>query len=179
MGAWFPSRRLYLLHAWAPHELNLAHRDTSISMPFLEMLAAVYAVYTWREALQGQVLDLQSDCVAAVEAVVSGYSRMTPLHHLVPALLAITNASRILAYASHIPGVQNVEADALSRSASTDPGSERHSLASLFFPLLSVQEASVTRTRWEPLPSRIWPGGSESSLTTPSQRPHTELTPPA
>jgi len=166
MGAWFPTRRKYLLHAWTPWELQLAERETALSMPFLELLAAVSAVYTWRKELSGQALDmaldLRSDCVAVVEGIQKGYSKITPIHQLVRALLAVTNAAGIFVSASHIAGVKNKEADALSRSAHRDTAIEQHSLNASFFSLESVQMGSVTRTEWEGLPSAIWPEGNKT-----------------
>jgi len=166
MGAWFPTRRMYLLHAWTPQELQLAERDTALSMPFLELLAAVSAVYIWRKDLSGQAidvaLDLKSDCSAVVEGIQKGYSKTTSIHELVRALLAVTNAASMFISASHIAGVKNAEADALSRSAHQNSTTEQHSLNSLFFSLESVQNGHVTRTAWDGLPSAIWPEGNRT-----------------
>lgn len=77
MGAWlrtaspqhFPQ---YLLHAWTATELQLAQRNSRMSMPFLELLAAVLAVYLWRKELSKSAVDLQLDCKPVVDAINKG-----------------------------------------------------------------------------------------------------------
>lgn len=145
MGGWMrrsshPSSECpqYLLHAWTEKELHLAHRQLRLSMPYLELLSVILSVYNWREELADSAVDLQSDCKSVVDAINNGYSRIPQTHQLLLSLFLITNKYHIFLSCTHIAGVKNVEADALSRSAHHDTHRQSLSLSSLFFPLDSV-----------------------------------------
>jgi len=173
MGAWLrrphhPSYETpqYLLHAWTATELKDAHRKTTLSMPFLELLSVVIAVYTWRNELAGSPVDLQSDCKPVVDAINKGYSSIPLTHQLLLCLFFITNKYNIFISCTHIAGEKNTEADVLSRIACNDIHQQTLSLSSDFYPLPSVAIFHSTnhliQKETEALPSLLYKSGSSS-----------------
>jgi len=169
MGAWLRqphelartySKPQYLLHAWTTTELGRAQRSTTLSMPYLELLALVLAVYAWRKELAGSAIDLQSDCMPVVNALTRGYSRTTQIHQLLLSLFHISNNANIFISCSHIAGVKNIEADVLSRIANSNTNLQSASLSSDFFTLPSVSlfysTGRIIQKEMEPLPSAIY-----------------------
>ncbi len=145
MGGWLrlpshPSHESpqYALHAWTESELQLAARKSRVSMPFLELLAVILSVYMWREELSESALDLQCDCKSVVDAINKGYSPTPGTHQLLLSLFFISNKYKIFISCTHIQGVKNEIADALSRSARHDTHHQNSLLSSLFFSLPSV-----------------------------------------
>lgn len=186
MGGWLrrPSHPSYdhpqyTLHAWTDEEQRLAVRVKRASMPFLELLAVVLSVYVWREELASSALDLQSDCQAVVDAINKGYSPKLRTHQLLLTLFFISNKYKIFISCSHIAGRNNVEADALSRSADTDTHLQSSRLNSLFFSLSSVSvfhsSHRLVYKEMEALPSSTYMPKSTSYVTRPSPPPPTKL----
>jgi hypothetical protein len=183
MGAWLVTpngQALYLLHAWSADELLQAHRIRRLSMPFLELLAVVFAVLTWHKELANSVVDLRSDCTGVVHALTSDYSKSPQSHQLLLSLYLITTVNRITIRFSHIPGKDNVEADALSRAASIDTHRQDSLLEGTFFPLPSVLSVPQNRLQRSLLPpyeaSTIFMPSEAASNMTPWRSPHTRRT---
>jgi hypothetical protein len=175
-GAWFPGQRKYICLPWAPEIIEMAMRRERLSMPFLELLSIVLAVYSWRTELSGLAIDLQSDCETVVMALRKGYSLQPDIHQLILSLLFITNQHQIFLSCSHIQGIKNVEADTLSRAADNDVLTQSRNL-SVFFALPSVKEGpSPLQTVVSPLPSWSWLKLDASSFFAPKQWPHDERT---
>ena len=160
MGAWFKDHQ-YALHAWSEEELKESYRDTDISMPYLELLAILHAVNIWQKELAHCAIDLQSDCDPVVESINRGYSKQPDQHHLLRILFFITSLNGIFISCSHIKGVDNDVADALSRAAHHDYKQQGKLLTDLFLSIPSVQAAHrgihpVSRREIQPLPSENW-----------------------
>lgn len=182
MGAWLVTpngRALYLLHAWTDDELLQARRIKRLSMPFLELLAVVFAVLSWQKELANTVVNLRSDCTGVVHALTSDYSKSPHSHQLLLSLYLITTINRITINFTHIPGKDNVEADALSRAASHDTHRQDVLLKDTFFPLPSVVffSQNLTRTTLSPyLPSDVFKPNDSTYNTTPWRSPHIRRT---
>jgi len=164
MGAWYDGHQ-YLVHAWDAAELGGAKRTLKLSMPYLELLSIVHSVNVWREELAGTAITINSDCLPAVKVINRGYSRHPGLMGLVRVLIFITTQHHIFVRCQHIAGVDNVEADILSRSAidTTDPltNNASHSPLEQFFSLPSVQNGQkdgkiLLRKHIQSLPLPSW-----------------------
>ncbi len=156
MGAWLVApdgRAFYLLHAWSDVELQQSTRVKRLSMPFLELLAVVLAVLSWQKELANSVVHIRSDCLGVVHALTKDYSQSPQSHQLLLSLYLITTVNHIAVHFSHIDGVDNVEADALSRAASIDTHQQDSLLETTFFPLPSVVCFSQGRLQRSPLSS--------------------------
>jgi hypothetical protein len=150
-------------------------------MPFLELLAVVFAVLTWQEELANSVVELRSDCMGVVYALTDDYSRSPQSHQLLLSLYLITTVNRITIRFSHIPGIDNVEADALSRAASTDTHLQESLLESTFFSLpsvvLFVSQERIHRSLLPAYePSTIFMPSEVAYNVPPWQSPHTRRT---
>jgi hypothetical protein len=159
MGAWFKGHQ-YVLHAWSEKELKEATREQAISMPYLELLSILHSVNVWQKELANNAIDLQSDCDPVVKAINKGYSREPSLHHLLRLLFFITSLNKIYISCSHIAGVDNKEADALSRAANHDNQIQNSLLTAHFMSLSSVQdsikEQELVQKTIQPLPLEDW-----------------------
>jgi hypothetical protein len=82
-----------------------------------ELFALCIAVSTWSSHLQGRSILVHSDNVAVVAMIASGTSRPAPNMALLRSLFFICADNDINISAEHVPGVQNVYADLLSRGA--------------------------------------------------------------
>jgi hypothetical protein len=107
-GRWFAGR-------WSPAVLAIAHTETTLSMPFLELLALVIAAGTFGHLWQRKKITFQCDCLPVVHAVSGQGSRNPRQMHLLRALTAIACLSGFDFRAVHIAGVTNTVADCLSR----------------------------------------------------------------
>jgi len=107
-GRWFAGR-------WSPAVLALAHTETTLSMPFLELLALVIAAGTFGHLWQRKKITFQCDCLPVVHAVSGQGSRNPRQMHLLRALTAIACLRGFDFRAVHIAGVTNTVADCLSR----------------------------------------------------------------
>jgi ribonuclease HI len=179
MGAWLVTpdgHASYLLHAWSDDELQQAYRVKRLSMPFLELLAVVLAVLTWQKELASSVVEVRSDCKGVVDALTSDYSKSPQSHQLLLSLYMITTVNHITIRFSHIPGKDNVEADALSRAANRDTHRQDSLLESTFFSLPSVVcflQDRLSKTDLPPYPSTIFMPNATASSVAPWRSQHT------
>jgi ribonuclease HI len=160
MGAWFKNHQ-YALHAWSDAELKDSHREKDLSMPYLELLAILHAVNIWQKEVKNGYIDLQSDCDPVVQGINKGYSKQPSLHHLLRILFFITSLNGIFISCSHIAGVDNKEADALSRAANANFKKQNNLLTDLFFSLSSakvcqLQGQQLVQRKIQTLPSENW-----------------------
>jgi hypothetical protein len=107
-GRWFAG-------TWSPAVLAMAHTESAISMPFLELLALVIAAGTFGHLWQRKKIQFHCDCQPAVLAVNGQGSRNPRQMHLLRALTAIACLRGFDFRAVHIAGVTNTVADCLSR----------------------------------------------------------------
>jgi len=178
MGAWFDDCE-YAAHVWDTVELARARREKDLSMPYLELLALTHGVGVWREKLKGRALMIQSDCAAVVEVCRKGYCNEGNMMILLRQLALFTCTSKIFLHVSHIPGVNNVVADCLSRlTACADDASIDFSV---FFELQQVKDsvaggAQLARRGVSAFPPLSWNGLERSSKPGRSPSPRGKLT---
>ena len=107
---------------WSPDHLAAAHRLKRESMPYLEMLALTLAALTWGHHWSGKKIVFRCDCMPVVQALDS-FKRTTAqpaMMHLIRVLSASAARHRYDFRVTHIAGVNNVVADALSRFVPLD-----------------------------------------------------------
>ena len=107
-GAWFAG-------AWSPSVLADAHRQTRISMPYLELYALVQAAVTFGAHWAGKKITFRCDCLPVVHAITKCSSRRPEMMHLLRLLARVACTMQFDFRCVHIPGVENSVADILSR----------------------------------------------------------------
>jgi hypothetical protein len=100
---------------WTVEEEQLATRDKRDSMPFKELYALARAAATWSSQWSGRKILFYTDCQPNVDAWRKGDSRKTQISDLIRTLLLIASTHNFNMNLVHIPGVENVCADLLSR----------------------------------------------------------------
>lgn len=105
----------YISGQWSRGVLALAHRQKTLSMPFLELYAILLAVATWGRHWATHKIVLHTDCMPALHAINSRTSRVPEMAALVRQLMLFAARWNFDLRAKHVPGVLNVAADALSR----------------------------------------------------------------
>jgi hypothetical protein len=100
---------------WTVDEEQQAARDKRDSMPFKELYALTIAAATWGSQWQGRKILFHCDCQPIVDAWRKGDSRKPHISHLIRTLLFIAASHNFNLNIVHIPGVDNVFADLLSR----------------------------------------------------------------
>lgn len=101
---------------WTEEERQLARRADRESMPWKEMYAIVRAASTWGHTWRGRNVLARCDCQPVVMAWQKGDSQSPGLATLIRTLLFISATHDFCLSMLHIPGVDNVFADLLSRS---------------------------------------------------------------
>jgi hypothetical protein len=102
-------------HCWQSEELLLAQRKKRISMPYLECRSLLLAVSTWCHCFRHQHLVFHIDCQPIESAVLKGDSREQELMQLIRCLSYLAATHQFLYTLVHVPGINNVAADLLSR----------------------------------------------------------------
>ena len=113
-----PAPPRWLHGCWTATELAAAQRTLTFSMPHLELRALAIAATSWAAPLAGQRVRIRCDCDPVVQ-LLSPHKLSSPQPEsmaLVRALLFTAAQHNIDYYVTHIPGVENVLADALSRA---------------------------------------------------------------
>jgi hypothetical protein len=100
---------------WTVDEEQQAARDKRDSMPFKELYALTKAAATWGTNWQGRKILFHCDCQPIVDAWRKGDSRKPQISHLIRTLLFLAATHNFNMNIIHIPGVDNVFADLLSR----------------------------------------------------------------
>ena len=110
-GRWFGGR-------WGPEALAAAQRRQRLSMPYLEALALVASALTWGPHWATRKIVFRCDAKAVVDAIEKGSSRTPGVMHLMRQLASAAVRFGFAFRCVHIPGEQNVIADAFSRGCS-------------------------------------------------------------
>lgn len=100
---------------WTAAEEEEARRGERDSMPWKELHVIVRAAATWGGNWRGMHVRLRSDCQPVVDAWQKGDSRCEAQASLLRTLLYLTATHDFTLTILHIPGVDNVHADLLSR----------------------------------------------------------------
>ncbi|KAM4809779.1 LOW QUALITY PROTEIN: uncharacterized protein WCC33_017801 [Rhinophrynus dorsalis] len=109
-GAYFEGS--WCAQQWPPH---WAHNGLTRNMTFLELFPIVVALELWWQKLRNRAVRLWSDNMSVVHAVNNLSSGSLPVIRLLRRLVLICMRHNIQFRALHVPGVDNGNADALSR----------------------------------------------------------------
>lgn len=103
---------------WSPSQLRTAFRNSSVSMPYLELLALTFGVIAFGHNWSGQRIIFRCDCLPVVQALADTLrtSHCKLMMHLIRILTMTAARYRFDFRVVHIPGVNNTVADLLSRS---------------------------------------------------------------
>ena len=112
--------RRWIKNQWSADEQRDARGDDpaddkSRSMPYLEFLAIVYAAATWGPLWARKRVNFRCDCMPVVQALADLQSRTRRMMRCVRALHALSVRYHFDVKCTHIAGVDNIAADALSR----------------------------------------------------------------
>ena len=91
-------------------------KEGNIDITVLELYAVAAAVFTWGENLRDKKVVIHSDNMPVVEVLNDCSSKSPNLMKIIRPLVLQAMRLNIVLKAIHIPGVENVRADALSRS---------------------------------------------------------------
>ncbi len=105
---------------WTAADLHEAMRTDRESMPYLELKALVIAAATWGHRWKGKRVHFECDCQPVVQAICNGWSAATPTARLLRTLVYVSCMHGFEFRCTHIAGVNNVLADALSRDGGVD-----------------------------------------------------------
>lgn len=101
-------------YPWPAEVLSMASDgDSNFSINFLELATVLVALACWPRA-GGQLL-IRSDNLGAVAAINSGTSSYPRMMYLIRRIWLLCSIHSVALRAVHIPGIENVQADALSR----------------------------------------------------------------
>jgi hypothetical protein len=164
-GAMFGDR--WFAGAWSPEQLAAAHRNSHISMPFLELHALVQAAATWGHLWRGQNIIFLCDAHAVVDAIKGARSRDPGMMDLLRQLCTLACVHGFDYLCEHIAGVTNIAADLLSRDGASPQFRAQFPTAdALPTPSVSIRLASRQELE-EAL------GEEPTPLTTPASRSRT------
>ena len=113
-GAWDPASGEWIQLQW--NAVNRQDEMAEQSITAKELLPIVLACAVWGRRWVGQVVRVSCDNTGTVAVVNSGYSRSPQIMHLLRCLFFIRAHFQLEMWACHIPGVQNIIADAISRN---------------------------------------------------------------
>lgn len=128
---------------WSQSQLSAARRTHNLSMPYLELLATALALSSWGPQLTGRKLTVHSDSHTAVTAMQGGACKNRALMQLVRSIFWLAATHQFALRYTHVAGVKNELADALSRGRVQE------------FRSLSPKHVSGP-TPVTPIPTRIW-----------------------
>ena len=138
-----------------------SYRDCHISAK--ELVPIVIAAVIWGKNWGGKTIRVWCDNMAAVIAVNSGSSRNHEVMHLARCLAFIKAKLEVDLVASHVPGVLNCSADALSRnnlplfrSLHPQGNQEQTAIPDALLDLLIISRPDWTSKRWTELWSSIF-----------------------
>lgn len=105
----------YLYGVWGEEQKRKVQRDSGLAITVLELCGIATAALTWGHLWTGKRLIVRCDNTGAVAALNSGFCRDRLLMELVREMWYCSCAHQFELRAVHVPGVSNVDADALSR----------------------------------------------------------------
>ena len=100
---------------WDDIRLKEAHRNTKLSMPYLEMYALLLAAQTWGPRWERRKINFHCDCEPIVKGINGLDSRAPMIQRLFRRLVRISVLCSFRFFVTHIAGIDNVAADHLSR----------------------------------------------------------------
>ena len=106
-GAWWGVEWMQLQWPAGTEEWSIAYK---------ELLPIVLACMVWGHRWTKHRIVVHCDNEAVVEVVAAGYSKEMNLMHLLRCLFLVTAVPELSLRSVHIPGIQNVAADAISRN---------------------------------------------------------------
>lgn len=116
-GLWFKDLGVKVGWPWSPSELHWI-TESSVHINVLEFMATVVALAAFGPILSGSTVRVRSDNTAAVAWLRSRRTRDRRAEFMLRLFSMITFSFHIRVVSLHIPGSENVHADALSRDAS-------------------------------------------------------------
>ena len=105
----------WFAHEWTDAERSGFERSRAMSANHAESLAAIMAIRAWGPSLRGRRVLIHCDNAVTVAAWQSGYSRDPHLMAIVRELWLLATRLQISVRIRHIAGVDNTDADDLSR----------------------------------------------------------------
>ena len=106
----------YYLHGqWSPSQLAATQRKRGIAISTLELAAIIIAVKSWGTHWQGKRITIESDNEPSVITINTGTCKDTLMMKLTRELWYLCCVFDFEIRAVHVPGLQNVDADLLSR----------------------------------------------------------------
>ena len=123
-----------------------------------ELLPILFALVVWGRQWVGRRVECQCDNMAVVVVINSGRSRDKVIMHLLRCMFFVVAQLDIQIHATHLPGVENIAADSLSRNRISDflqvvPGADRLP-ATIPQPLIDMfvtEQPDWTSHRWAQL----------------------------
>ena len=153
-GAISTHLRLWIQLQW-PSRSHFGFNSTDQSILWKELVPIVIACAVWARYWRGRAVIVHCDNTGAVAVVNSGYSRESPIMHLLRCLFFIRATYQFSLYAVHISGSQNSWADALSRGHANflhtqvgDSTYQRSTVPGSLITLLMLEQPDWTSRRW-------------------------------
>ena len=115
-GAFDPTTKRWIQLAWPSSYSDEALRLGGESITLKELFPVVLACAVWGRDFANSGVIVHCDNLGAVSLVNSGYSRVSHIMQLLRCLFFIRAYYQIDLGATHIPGVENTLADAISRN---------------------------------------------------------------
>jgi hypothetical protein len=112
-GCWFQPN--WYSSAWSPEQLEIAQRESRVSMPFLELYAIATACATFAHHWCRLKIICRSDCEPACAALNKRYSPDAGMQSLIRSIGQLACKHNFDIRVVHIPGLLNIRADPLSR----------------------------------------------------------------
>jgi hypothetical protein len=100
---------------WTDEDVRRAHREQRVSMPYLELLALLYAAATWGHLWARKQITFLCDCQPVVQALTQHSSNLPETQLLERTLIHLAAKHHFHYRVQHIAGTDNRMADALSR----------------------------------------------------------------
>ena len=166
---------------WEESHIEAARRAQKTSMPFLELHALVQAAATWGHLWAGKKVLFMTDASVGVAVIKKRTSDSPDTMQLLRLLSTLACRYRFELKAEHIPGVENIAADALSRYGDCSvfrqarPQAQQRATTPVPLQLLSAQQrAAFSRTGSQTTPgapTRPASGGSSASAKKKESAP--------
>jgi hypothetical protein len=101
---------------WTEQQKHIAKGGKRDSMPFYELCAIYTCVAIWGHRFTNKRIVIHSDCMPVVHALTSGHTSSPHMAELLRCISRISIQHHFLLRVEHVPGVENVYADHLSRN---------------------------------------------------------------
>ena len=114
-GAFNPHTQAWIQLQWPRTYASSWLRLSEESIALKELLPIVLACAVWGGNWQGMSVTVHCDNLGVVALVNAGYSKVPQMMHIIRCLFFIRARFQLDLHAVHVPGVENVLADAISR----------------------------------------------------------------